>query len=158
MGIPHILENPLGHGPGGSGAAMGYSADAFITIDNYYLSLGLDYGFIGLFMFLAIFLLTITAGFRATLRASKLHEQELSLIIPLSIAMSEFLVIKLVFSQQDNHPLVFAMLGMLVALIWRAREATESNSAAAPNFAHAPRPKPRSKLLSPAPARSPEWR
>jgi hypothetical protein len=33
-----------------------------------------------------------------------------------------FFVIKSVFSQQDNHPLVFMMLGMVVALVWRIQQ------------------------------------
>jgi hypothetical protein len=162
MGLPKIMENPIGHGPGMSGIAMGYGAGEFITVDNYYLTLGMDYGVMGLFMFLAIFLLAISGGFRATLRASRLKDPEFTLLIPLSIALSAFLVIKLVFSQQDNHPLVFAMLGALVAMIWRVRSAAEEQPAVAPKPAHAPRPKPRSRLLAPAPgpapARSPEWR
>lgn len=121
MGVPKIFANPIGHGPGGSGPAMGYGADAFITIDNYYLSIGLDYGVIGLTMFLAIFLLAIGHGVRTTMLETTTRDRELSLVIPLTIALSAFLVIKLVFSQQDNHPLVYAMLGMLIALVHRAQ-------------------------------------
>ena len=42
------------------------------------------------------------------------------MLVPLSIAMAAFLVIKAVFSQQDGHSLVFAMLGMLVAYAFLA--------------------------------------
>jgi hypothetical protein len=38
------------------------------------------------------------------------------LFAPLAIALTNFLVIKSVFSQQDNHPVVYMMLGAVVAL------------------------------------------
>ena len=121
MGIPKIFENPIGHGPGGSGPAMGYGADQFITIDNYYLTLALDYGVIGIVAFLAMFLLVIGASAKAGVQGASYKDRELTYAVPLSIALSAFLVIKLVFSQNDNHPLVFMMLGMAVALVGRVR-------------------------------------
>src|SRR3546814_2732233 len=48
-------------------------------------------------------------------------DREVSLLIPLIIAMSNWLIIKSIFAQADNNPLIFAMLGMMTALIWRAR-------------------------------------
>ena len=123
MGIPKILVNPVGHGAGGSGPAMGYGSGEFVTIDNYYLSLGLDYGVVGLTCFVMIFVLGIAAGTRASLATANHPDKELSLVVPLTIALTAFLIIKLVFSQQDNHPLVFAMLGMTVALVSRVKSA-----------------------------------
>ena len=71
MAIPRFLENPIGHGPSQSGLAMGYSADSFITIDNYYITLALDYGIIGISAFLTIFGLAIVFGSRSAMaRAS----------------------------------------------------------------------------------------
>ena len=121
MGIPKILANPIGHGPGGSGPAMGYGAGEFVTIDNYYLTLALDYGLIGLLTFLAIFLITISASAQAGVRAASTNDSNLHNAVPLSIALSEFLVIKLVFSQQDNHVMVFTLLGMAVAMVYRSK-------------------------------------
>lgn len=132
MAIPKIIANPIGHGPGGSGAAMGYAAGDFITIDNYYLNLALDYGVIGITAFLAMFLMVITAGVRATVRSAQIREKEITLLVPLTVVMSAFLVIKLVFSQPDNHPLVFAMLGLLVGLIYRVQAANAQITTAAP--------------------------
>lgn len=122
MGIPKIVQNPIGHGPGGSGPAMGYGEGQFVTIDNYYLSLGLDYGIVGLLAFLAIFLLGAAQGARIGIRSAAFQDKEIVYAAPLAIAISAFLVIKIVFSQQDNHPLLFMMLGMLVALVYRAQK------------------------------------
>jgi uncharacterized membrane protein YhaH (DUF805 family) len=130
MAIPHFLENPIGHGPSQSGLAMGYSADSFITVDNYYITLALDYGIIGISAFLTIFGLAIVFGSRSAMTAPALRDRELSMLVPLSIAMSAFLVIKAVFSQQDGHPLVFAMLGMLVALVYRVSVAVQAETPA----------------------------
>jgi hypothetical protein len=132
MGVPKILMNPIGHGAGNSGMTMGYGEGQFVTVDNYYLTLGLDYGVIGLATFLAMFM--IAAGYGATygVRAARGNDRELSLMMPLAIALSAFLVIKSVFSQQDNHPLVFMMMGMIVGLLYRAtikaREAAPADS------------------------------
>ena len=121
MGVPKVLANPIGHGPSQGGNAMGYGADSFITIDNYYLTLALDYGIVGITAFLAMFLLPIAWSMRALLLNHAGKNRELTLLIPLSISISAFLVIKGVFSQQDNHTLVFAMLGMIIGLLYRIK-------------------------------------
>jgi hypothetical protein len=51
---------------------------------------------------------------------------ELTMLLPLVVALMNFVVIKSVFSQNANHPLVFMMLGAVVALTYRAqREAQD---------------------------------
>ena len=134
MAIPKFLQNPIGYGPSESGIAMGYSADSFITVDNYYITLALEYGLVGIVSFLLTFGLAISFGARAAMTPTALRDRELSLLAPLSIALTAFLVIKAVFSQQDSHSLMFAMLGILVALIYRvsAAERQDPRSAAQP--------------------------
>ena len=44
------------------------------------------------------------------------------MLIPLSAALSAFLMIKSVFSQQDSHSLVYMMLGMIAALVYRSKQ------------------------------------
>jgi hypothetical protein len=147
MAIPKFLANPIGHGPSQSGLAMGYSADSFITVDNYYITLALDYGAIGIASFLATFGLTIGYGVRAAMTPTALKDQELSYLVPLSVALSAFLVIKAVFSQQDSHSLLFAMIGMALALIYRTTAA--ENMAASSASMRAPpvkAPTTRSKI------------
>ena len=133
MAIPKFLHNPFGYGPSQSGNAMGYSADSFITVDNYYITLALDYGLIGIVSFLATFGLAIYFGARAAITQTALRDRELSLLAPLSISLSAFLVIKAVFSQQDSHSLMFAMLGIVVALVYRVSAGErEAGQTAAP--------------------------
>lgn len=127
MGIPKVLANPIGHGGGGAGSAMGYGEGSFIAIDNYYLVIGLDYGVIGLVTFLGIFLLTIGWSIRSALTLGGMaHDRELSLLVPIAVCMSAFLVIKAVFAQAELHPMMFMMVGMASALIYRARSLVES--------------------------------
>lgn len=153
MGLPKILSRPWGHGAGGSGGAMGYAPGQFVTIDNYYLSLGLDYGVVGLTVFIAMFLITISWSVRAALKMHASGDRESTLLIPLAVTMSAFLVIKTVFSQQDIHPMVFMFMGMAMGLSWRAEQiakriAEEAENAAAEGGEAIPKLRPRAPLRS----------
>ena len=134
MGIPKIFENPIGHGAGESGASMGYAAGDFITIDNYYLTISLDNGIVGLVTFIGIFASTISAAVGAFVKhPNVLEDRELGLLLPISVSFSAFLVIKLVFSQPDNHMLLFALAGIAAGLMYRAKQSvTLTNDTAAP--------------------------
>jgi hypothetical protein len=156
MGIPKVLQNPIGHGASQSGQSMGYGAGEFVTVDNYWLTIALDYGIIGILTFVLIFLVTVGAGSRAALQSAVVKDRELKLLVPLIIALSSFLIMKLVFSQPENHPLVFAMAGMTVGLTFRARAAIKAaaaletgatEAAAAPPLSRRPLPR-----RAPAPA------
>ena len=45
---------------------------------------------------------------------------ELSYFMPAAIALVNFIVIKSVFSQQDSHPLIFMLMGIVTAMVYRA--------------------------------------
>ena len=62
---------------------------------------------------------------------NKTNDRDAALLTPLTVALTNFFVIKAVFSQQDNHPLYFMMLGMLVALVWRSQQQQATAKAAA---------------------------
>ena len=49
------------------------------------------------------------------------RDRDVAFLAPIAIALINFVAIKAIFSQQDNHPLVFMMLGMAGALIYRSR-------------------------------------
>ena len=151
MALPKMMLNPIGHGSGGAGQAMGYAEGSFIAIDNYYLVIGLDYGMIGVVTFLGIFLLTIGWAVRSVLVAGASADREVSLLTPLAVAMTAFLVVKLVFAQADMHPLFFAYLGMTVALIQRARREAEVRLEI---LETEPAPRQPSRL---SPIRRPDW-
>jgi hypothetical protein len=120
MALPHILSNPIGHGSGQSGTAMGYAAGRFVTVDNYVLTIALDYGVVGVITYFGMFGLTVYYATRYTLvYTGRSRDPEADLLIPLAVSLAAFLVIKLVFSQYDNHPLVYMMMGMVIALVHR---------------------------------------
>ena len=122
VGLPKILAMPLGHGLGEAGNALGAVTNDFITIDNYYLTVGLDLGIPGILLFICMFFIPIIYCTILIYRYPKLlKDEELSLILPLAASFAAFLIIniKMVFSQQDSHMLLFAMLGITAALAAR---------------------------------------
>jgi len=130
-GIPNIFRNPIGHGVGEAANYVGtYGGGDFITIDNYYLTLGLDVGIIGLGMFIGMFACSVFATSRSISKYYSIPEDELSLLTPTAVSICAFLVIKSVFSQTDNHMLLFALLGISAGLIYRVKAAGAAATAA----------------------------
>ena len=126
-GLPMVLKNPIGHGPGQAAETLGHhGGGGVLTIDNYYLAIGLEYGVVGFVAFYGMFIL---AGYQAGKRAITMSgsgPREFDLFVPLTVSLANFIVIKSVFSQQDNHPIVFMMLGMIVALAYRLNQRTKA--------------------------------
>jgi hypothetical protein len=121
-GIPMILQHPFGHGPGMGAAALGITNPAgVLTIDTYYLAIGLDYGILGFFTYYAMILVAISYGAKYAFK-SDAQKGEFGFFIPLTISLTNFFVIKSVFSNDDNHPLAFMMMGMIVALVYRFQQ------------------------------------
>ncbi len=121
-GLPLIAKNPLGYGAGQSGDVLGFKTGSFQTIDNYYLSIVLEYGIIGFILYYGLLLFMMYLSARAVLFTPKDTDPEQDFIVPIAIALAVFIVVKLVFSQQDNHPLIYMMMGMLMALFLRIRQ------------------------------------
>lgn len=120
MGWPKILHNPVGYGVGRSGQVLGYSnLGGQLTIDTYYLSVLLEYGFVGFAAFVTVFFGQLFVGLRLYLRALPGTE---SLSGPISIALLNFIVIKAVSSTEFNMPLVFVLLGFMIAIAWRQNQ------------------------------------
>ena len=124
MGIPKVLTHPWGHGIGQGAETLGYfNLAGNLTIDSYPLRLALEYGVIGLGVFYGILISALSYGGLTLWRARSL-KGEFQLILPACIAITSFMVERTVFSQEDNMPILFIMLGFLAALIHR-REETE---------------------------------
>jgi O-antigen ligase len=121
MALPGVLRNPIGHGAGESGMAMGYAPGDFIAIDSYFINLALDYGVLGLVLYVAMFVIVIVAAVTTALRFAQDEDQEVAMLIPLAACLLAFLAIRGVFGQPDIHPVAFTILGMVVALVARTR-------------------------------------
>lgn len=116
-GLPMIFKAPLGHGVGQAAEVLGFAnGDGVLTIDSYYLSIGLEYGVIGFLAFYGMFVAGLRYGASSIMKAD---ERETSYLVPIVISLTVFLIVKSVLSQEANHPLAFMLLGMEVALISR---------------------------------------
>jgi hypothetical protein len=122
MAWPQLLKNPIGHGTNQSGVAMGYGAGDFIAIDSYYICVALDYGVLGLILYVAMFVIVIAAAVNAMLRLTRDDDREFTMLIPLAACLSAFLMIRGVYAQPDIHPLIFTILGMTVAVVARTQQ------------------------------------
>ncbi|HEY2358309.1 MAG TPA: O-antigen ligase family protein [Phenylobacterium sp.] len=120
--FPALMRNPIGHGAGQSGDAMGFVAGDFKAIDSYYITLALDYGVLGVAAYVALFAVVIGSAVTTLLRAPLNNDREFGLLMPLATCLSAFLVLRGVFEQADIHPLIFMFIAMTVALVARAHQ------------------------------------
>ena len=129
MGMPKVLANPIGHGAGTGGDVLGYyNLGGIGTIDTYYVSLLLEYGFVGFAAFLILFGVQLIWGLKMYLVAPPGDE---SFAGPATIALLNFVVIKSVLSSEFNMPLAFVFLGFLFAIAVRQRARTGLSAARA---------------------------
>jgi hypothetical protein len=121
-GIPLILSHPWGYGTALGAAKLGFSdnSSGSITIDNYYLETALDWGVVGFIVYVAMIVLPAWFAGRYSW-ARGMRTREHTFLVPASIFMIEFIVIKSIFSQTHNHKLQFIVMGMIAALIYRVR-------------------------------------
>ena len=119
MAIPMILSRPWGYGIGQAASTLGFRNPAgVLTIDTYYVAVALEFGVIGFIIFYSIFLVSLLYGLKYLLEAKGRSEL---ILMPVMITISIFVVVKSVFSQVENHPLIFILLGALVAICYRIK-------------------------------------
>ena len=121
MGVPMVLSHPWGFGIGRGAETLGFTNLAgVLTIDTYYLAVALEYGILGFLVYYGMLLAQLFYGINCMVRS---RAKETHILVPFLIALINFLVIKSVFSQQENHPLMFAMLGGMTALVYLIKKA-----------------------------------
>lgn len=119
-GLPKILKQPLGYGMNRAGETLGWvQPNGLMTIDVYWLATALDYGILGFFAFYSFFALGIYKSFNQALTSSY-NDKDSQILIPLTISLLNFVLIKAVFADEGSHPIAFMMMGMAVALVYRA--------------------------------------
>jgi hypothetical protein len=117
MGLADFMSRPWGYGLGRAAETLNYQNLAgVVTIDNYYLSILLELGIIGFIVFYGMFVVAIILG---GIRGLREQNSENLWIIPTVISLANFVVIKSVLSSQEIHPLVFALLGIVVTILAR---------------------------------------
>ena len=126
MAMSKVWAHPWGFGSGQSGNAMGFAKGDFITIDNYFISLILDYGILGVLFWYGMFVIGILVAVRYCVSQKYGGRAETQLLAPLAVSLTGFLIIKWVHGQSDNHSVYFMMLGMISALVYRIRHSSDS--------------------------------
>lgn len=127
-GIIKVLERPWGYGFGRGADTLGFTnLEGVLTIDSYFLSIALELGLAGFIAFYGAFLIAIFRGASVTL---KQKNYDASFIIPAMVSLINFVIIKSIFSQTENHPLVFAILGLLLASIHKLTPDSSSTTGA----------------------------
>lgn len=117
MGFPKVVARPWGYGIGRGAEALGfYNGAGVLTIDTYYLAVALEFGVAGFIVYYSMFVVGAWNGARRIIAAT---DPEHMLVAPITIALVNFIIIKSIFSQLENHALVFALLGALVAICYR---------------------------------------
>lgn len=115
MGLPRIAERPVfGHGIGLGAEALGYrNLAGNPVIDNYMLSMLLEVGLVGFVAYFGMIAWSIWQGAKLYLdpRAGPARIGG-----AIALALSAFIVIKLVLSQTDTHTMVFVMMAMVLVL------------------------------------------
>jgi O-antigen ligase len=129
LALPKMLTHPLGYGVEMGAQAIGYyTPSGLLSVDSFYLSLVMDLGFIGLIAFLTMFIYLCWQCVLATIHSYN-EDSETSLLMPAAVSLTAFLVIKMVFAQEDNHPIVFVISSMIVGLLYRNHLVTTRDGA-----------------------------
>jgi hypothetical protein len=119
-GLPKIMARPWGYGLFQSGGVLDWTtASGQVTVDSYYLTLALDYGIPGLLLYIWSLVVGIATAFRLAFAEAD-GDPEAGLIVPAAVSLVNFIVIKAVFSQADNHPVIYMILGLVTALSYRS--------------------------------------
>jgi O-Antigen ligase len=132
MAIPKLLTHPFGHGIGTGASALGFhTPSGFLTIDSYYLNELMEFGFLGFLLFYGMFFLAVWQCGKLLLKYRGV-DPEVEILKPIGIAIVTFLIIKSVFSETYNHPIMFMMLAFVVALTYRTSLDVGPTSTCAP--------------------------
>ncbi|HEX3886094.1 MAG TPA: O-antigen ligase family protein [Phenylobacterium sp.] len=122
-GLPMVLTHPFGHGIGRGAETLGFlNPSGILTIDTYYLLIALEYGVFGFALFYGMIILAGVESFQGILIGPK--EREQTLLMPITVCLICFFVIKSIYSGVENQPLVYMMLGIVTALCARIKAAS----------------------------------
>jgi len=77
---------------------------------------------VGFIAYYGAFVAAFVIGARHFTRSG--DQEETSWLLPALLSLGVYVVVKSVLSQQENHPLAFAVLGMAVILIHKVKLAT----------------------------------
>jgi O-antigen ligase len=114
MALPHIIANPVtGHGIGNSGEIVGYGGGGVFSVDSYPITLLVELGVPGLLLFYCMIGFAIWIGLRLYL--TDMNEKA-AVAGPLACSLVAFAAYRTALSQQENHTLVFMLVGLMLVV------------------------------------------
>lgn len=107
-----VMTSPVvGYGPALGAYKLGFLPGmSTLTIDNYYLSVAMETGLLGLLLFLGLLAYPITKGFFASIAMSGGDGARISVIVAALLAFS---VVKVALSLTENLEIVFLLIALL---------------------------------------------
>jgi hypothetical protein len=116
---PKVFSNPFGYGGGNSGSVLGYfDPGGLLTVDSYVITILLDHGVLGLALFAALLVYLAVKMIQVAWSAK---DNDFDIALPLGCAFIVMIEVRLVLSQQDNHAILFTLMGLGAAVLARAR-------------------------------------
>ena len=110
---PKIMKRPIGgYGTGRAAKIIGYWGRT-LSVDNYYLSLAVDFGFPGPILFLSLMIVTSTISHRYA-RVARFRTQ--ALFLGFSAAIITFIVMRMIISQTGNLSFIYPLLGAFAGM------------------------------------------
>lgn len=120
MGVPKVLSHPWGYGIGRGATVLGYlSPGGGLTIDSYPLRLLLEYGVQGTLIFYGMLVAGIAYAVNTAYKTSSDKDSEARIMLPLAVALACYILMKTVYAQEDNHPIIFVFFAMIAAVRFR---------------------------------------
>ena len=132
LALKALSRRPVGFGAGEAGESLGLPPGDFISVDNYFISVAMDYGFLGAAIWYAIWITAIVTAVRCCLSRELSERPEARLLAPVAVSIAGLLVVKWVHGQDRNHIIYYTMLGMICGLIYNIKKANQPTAEAAP--------------------------
>ncbi|MDQ4420931.1 O-antigen ligase family protein [Sphingobium sp. DEHP117] len=126
---PVFIQKPLfGYGPAQGAKALNFRNPAGeLSIDSGLLNIPLCYGAVGAVFYFGMFIFMLIMGMKLAFNA---RDREIAYAMPAAVAVSFWLVSRIVLAQEDNASFMYMMLAMLVALSYQQKKmaATDTGS------------------------------
>ena len=142
MGLPKVFSHPWGYGIGQGAETLGWTnAAGLLSIDSYPLRLALEYGILGLGLWVCMLGSGIWTGWRCLIGVKDPNREKM-LLLPIIISLFTYFAMKINFAQEDNQPVIYALIGTAAAICQNAtlRSASASPGCSRPKISEVPRP------------------
>jgi O-antigen ligase len=117
-GLSLVLNSPVfGFGSGSAAYVLGFFSNGTLTIDSYFLSILLNYGYLGLILFIAYFIFIFYIG----LKLMKENVNNAPILILILSSISGYLTVALILSTAHNLHILFIFSALILLLATKPR-------------------------------------